>query len=181
MSTPFNPAPQVILDLARELIDLYHADLANANIGFLVRDEAQESGGRIILGKSKKTPDDMRAYVPFDFIIWIAGDWWPQMRPNQQRALLDHELSHCHLSPLGKRSMVPHDMEEFNHIIRRYGFWQPAGAGYATQEAVQARLEYAPTGRVGAVRADVLDQVGDLLDKQTDGADPGGDGEAHQI
>jgi hypothetical protein len=121
----------------------------------------------------------MRAYAPYDFIIWIAGDWWPRLRPHQQRALLDHELSHCHLTPLGKRTLVPHDVEEFNHIIRRYGFWQPAGGGYATQEAVQARLEYAPTGMVGAVPADVLDQVGDLLEHPAaPKGHPRGDGDA---
>lgn len=160
----YTPAPDDVVELAQELIELYHPHLAEARIGLLMREEAGKGNGRVVLGAAKRTPADQRAYVDFDFIIWLAQDWWEHMlSPMQRRALLDHELCHCYVASNGDVSLRGHDIEEFDAIIRRYGFWRPHSE--RTEEAVQARFEYAQgNGRVAA--ADVLDQVGDLLDDE---------------
>ena len=51
------------------------------------------------------------------------------MTPEQRRALIDHELSHCSFLDQVPE-MRHHDIEEFKHIIERYGFWTacPVGA-----------------------------------------------------
>jgi hypothetical protein len=37
---------------------------------------------------------------------------------------VDHELTHCDVDEEGKLSLRPHDLEEFNVIVRRYGLWR---------------------------------------------------------
>jgi hypothetical protein len=174
MSANYQPAPDEIIDLARELIDLYHEDLADARIGLLMRDKAATSNGMTVLGKAKKLSADMRAYLPYDFIIWVAKDYWRILEPMQRRALLDHEL--CHLIMDDDEPKIRgHDIEEFNAIIERYGYWWP-GAGetvLATQRqfGFLRRVGSVTAADLAAVNGDVMDQVGDLFDR--DAADGG--------
>lgn len=68
---------------------------------------------------------------PADFFlisIWYEG--WVNMTPEQRRALIDHELCHCIVEEdeetgNTKLGMRGHDIEEFNEIVSRHGFWRP--------------------------------------------------------
>jgi hypothetical protein len=177
MPAEFGPAPQYIVDLARELIDLYHSELKEVRIGLLVRDEAPISGGVATLGKARKVgPEEQALYDhPYDFVIWFAKDQWVYLSQHQKRALVDHELCHCRISydkdGEQKLEIAKHDLEEFNVILERYGFWHPGGAGKQTERAVQKRFDFEHNGVLEAARlkseespgTDIIDQVDDLL------------------
>ena len=152
MATEWSKATPELLDIATELIDLYHPHLQDASIGFLFRSEAPKSNGHVTLGKAKKISADMNMFMDYDFVIWVALDWWDRLKPGQKVALVDHELHHCWMDAEGKPSMRPHDVEEFNAIIERHGFWWPTAE--ETMQAIQGSLlpvERTKRGRVEAV------------------------------
>lgn len=165
--SPFVAAPDEVVELCEELVTLYHPSLEDASIGLLMRTEKIISNGMVVLGKAKKLPKDVARFVELDFIIWLDyGYWLTVLTPFQQRALLDHELCHCHLPEKGDPKIVPHDIEEFNVIFKRYGFWRP-NAGRATEQAIQSRMEFvAQSGKVKAIDPAALREVllGEVLE-----------------
>lgn len=121
--TEWIKAPEEVLTIAEELIEDHYKHLLGVNIGFIFRDEAPNSGGKITLGKASVVPAHMRPYVDFEFMIWLAEDKWHLANDLQKRALVDHELAHC-IFKEGNPAMRPHDIEEFNDILERYGLWK---------------------------------------------------------
>jgi hypothetical protein len=66
-----------------------------------------------------------------DFMILFDQVQWVQLKPNQQTALVDHELQHCgRFEKIVREKLVMywglrgHDVEEFSCIIQRHGLWQ---------------------------------------------------------
>lgn len=72
-----------------------------------------------------------------DWIIVISADWWEEASDIDREALVFHEAMHCgqqrdkHGEPrfdmLGQPvvGILPHDVEEFHSVVRRYGAWTP--------------------------------------------------------
>lgn len=120
--TTYTKCTETVLNMAREMIDKYHPDLEDAMIGFLFRDEAQMSKGKLVLAAAKKAPAWIQPYAELEFLIIIAEDEWNKMQDSRRMALIDHELSHCTFRK-GEPKIVGHDFEEFHHIIERHGLW----------------------------------------------------------
>lgn len=125
-------------EIARELIDAYHSHLSTARIKYVFRSVPAEERGQIVWGKAKKVTGlnawltveaDQKTYEksepqPF-FVMEIAETVWVQLEEKQKRALVDHELTHFDVDvDTGKYSLRPHDLEEFNIIVRRHGLWR---------------------------------------------------------
>jgi hypothetical protein len=119
----WNEASSELVNMARELINEYHPTLKEARIGFLFRDEAPRSKGRVTMGKAQKVPLHLKPLMDYDFIIWIAEDIWDSLPEERRRALVDHQLSHCYLDPIWGATIRPHDVEEFVDVVDRHGFW----------------------------------------------------------
>jgi len=49
-----------VIDIAQELIREYHENIQECNIGFVFRDEAGTSGGKIVLAKCSKVPQNIK-------------------------------------------------------------------------------------------------------------------------
>lgn len=152
MAVEWTPAPQNIIELAKRIIRTHHPKLADARIAFIMRSEAPTSNGKTTYGKAKKVSAELQVHIPFDFIIWLATDEYRVMTQLQREALIDHELSHCYWDGLNA-SMRPHDVEEFSHIIERYGFWWPGAKSFAdaVQQALPITATEPRTGTVGTV------------------------------
>lgn len=160
MTVEWFHAPKEIIKMAESIIAQYHPHLLDCSIGFIMRSEAPISNGKVTLGKARKVSAEQRVHIDFDFIIWLADDWWHNHLNDAQRtALLDHELCHCRLDDDEKLWIAPHDVEEFNCIIERHGFWWPASA--ETAQAVQATLLELPkrNGRVAAVEVSAMQKL----------------------
>lgn len=153
MAVEWYEASDDVVMLAEQIINEHHPHLLDAKIGFLFRSEAPVSNGRITYGMCKKLGKDMQVYLDYDFIIWLAYDKWMGLSDKQRRALVDHEL--CHAGMTGeaqdKPAILPHDIEEFNCILKRHGFWWPLGD--LTVDAIQPHLplELERRGKVSAV------------------------------
>lgn len=133
-SDKFAPAPEVEFE-ARVLIEVYHERLAQARIKYLFRTESWTSKGRTVYGKASKASERDRAIHGYDFIIVINRGVWRDMTPDQRKALVDHELSHCILTENGSWGIADHDVQEFKQVIDRHGLWAPDLKGFA--EAVR--------------------------------------------
>lgn len=139
MAASFRTASADVIEIAKDIIGKYHPHLRYARIGFLFRSEAPVSGGRVTLGKAKLVTAEMKVYADYDFLIWLAKDRYNLMTEEQKMALIDHELCHCLYDNFEeKASLRGHDLEEFNCILQRYGFWWKGAE--VTAQAVQGHL-----------------------------------------
>lgn len=143
MTVEYSEATEVEL-LARESIEQHHPDLRaeQHRIVYVFRSEAAVSNGKEVWGKARKVTG-LNAFLarggqPF-FVIEIAADIWKHLEPSQQRALVDHELSHCYVTDTGDLTLLPHDIEEFGGIVHRHGLWHQDVQSFA--KVVQLHLE----------------------------------------
>ena len=120
MST-FLEAPQSLLNTIDDLVKDFHPYLANSRIGAMLRKECDDTRGRH--GNAAVVPAVMRDKVEMDFIIWICEHAWNGWGSERRQALVDHQLCHCYFSGSGGPVIRPHEIEEFNEIIERYGFY----------------------------------------------------------
>ena len=153
MATEWCKAPQTVIDIAKDIIKSYHPDLVEARIAFVMRSTALRSGGKLVLGKARKVTDEQQVHIPYDFVIWLAADMWHTLTPIQKQALIDHELSHCQWD-YGEGAFVRgHDVEEFTHIIERYGFWWPGAEPFenAVTQAMLIPVERTGRGSVESI------------------------------
>lgn len=161
MAVEWDLADDHLLEMAKSIIRDHHPLLLEAKVGFMYRSEAQKSSGRYVLGHAKKVSEDMKVFLDFDFIIWIAQANFQRMEIDQQRALVDHELCHCIMGPNGW-AIRHHDFEDFIQIIQRHGMWSTdlKWAGKAFQEAEQPeQIEISAGGRVATLTGDQLKRM----------------------
>ena len=144
----YSDAPDVE-SLAEDLIHLHHPHLIDEPIRYIFRDKAAKKHDKIVRGtasilggrtaffsltEEEWDREEERQESPSFFVIEIAADQWAEMSSQEQQALVDHELSHCWACDVekgkgeGKRpvrslSLRGHDVEEFAHIVQRYGMW----------------------------------------------------------
>lgn len=134
-------ATEAVGPLGADLIERHHQHLRGIRIEYVWRSPAALRGGKVTLGKARKITGlnallagHGQTAVEF-FVIELAAEEWEMLTAHQRAALVDHELNHCFVDAEGKLSLVPHDVEEFGVIVRRYGTWSPDLMAFA--EALQ--------------------------------------------
>lgn len=130
-------APEAI---AKILIPVYHGHLRGRPIAYLWLKD-MERNGKITLGKASKAGGKVRYFGEVEFIIDFNWSWWQRLTPRERIALVDHELTHCGAVE-DKPTMIPHDVEEFSVIVRKWGLWKPdlEEFGKAVTDAAQMSL-----------------------------------------
>lgn len=131
--------------------------LKEAKICLLFADQDMRSKGKRRLGHARKATGFEKLFCGYDFIITLNYLWWRLARPQQKRALLDHELCHCGVvrdkkgqlkidKETGKVQfeMRKHDYEEFHEIIERHGAVLSEAAAHAEsmEKAKQLKLPF---------------------------------------
>ncbi len=152
-----------VLEIAQDLIQKHHPDLQDARVAFVFRDKASKSANKMVLGKASKISDKLKAAgLDYDFLIWLAEKEYSGLLPEQQRALIDHELCHCSFLD-DVPEMRHHDIEEFKSIIERYGFWNYSllEVKPTLMNALQIKLpiEVPERGAVIAIKPEVMDSI----------------------
>lgn len=96
---------------------------AEVSIGFMSSNKAKVSNGKTVFGQCERVPDRYKAFIPYDFLITVYEPNVIDFTSQQIRILLHHELLHCGVNMNAEPTykVVPHDVEEFNEIIDRYG------------------------------------------------------------
>ena len=152
--TGYTDAP-IIREIALDLIT--HTDeyspLMNVEVRYVWRlGTPAKSKGKPVFGKARKI-SGLNAHLAHAadcdlgfFVIEIAHELWRYLEPEQQRALVDHELAHLQVAFDDDDQMTltikGHDVEEFHSVVRRHGAWRPELATLA-ELAGQQRLEVA--------------------------------------
>lgn len=128
----YSDSPE-LLAVGLEVVKKHHPDLASINVGYLFRDKAPVSRGRIVMGMCVKVDDRNHVYSGKDVIIEVGRDAWDQLDDELRVVLVDHELSHIGVDLDDKGNPIltdngrpkvfikPHDIEEFSTILDRYG------------------------------------------------------------
>jgi len=123
-------------NLAKHVIKT-HADLqwirqAKVRIGYCASDNEKTKADQLIFADCRKVPDLYKAFIPYDFIICVYEPNAILLDEKQKEILMYHELLHVGLDPSGKLYVVPHDVEDFNVIIEKYGLhWNGVGDPHA--------------------------------------------------
>ncbi len=152
-----------VLEIAKDLIQKYHPDLKEARVAFVFRDKASKSANKMVLGKASKISDKLKAAgLDYDFLIWLAEEEYSELLPEQQRALIDHELCHCSFLDQVPE-MRHHDIEEFKCIIERYGFWNMSLLEIkpALTNALQMKMDFEipERGAIVTIKPELMDSI----------------------
>lgn len=140
MANELVPVTKEVLDLVREIVEEHEPHLSELSLAVLFWKESPQKGSKLVLGQAKKVTKEYQALgFDHDFIIFISMPQFYNMNEQQQRALIHHELLHCGYDDEDEKAyIVPHDFEEFDKILKLYGFWWPMAE--KTVEAVQVAL-----------------------------------------
>ena len=161
MAVEWVPVDDEVIEMAKEAIEQWHPDLADASIAFIFRTEAPQSNGRITYGAASRIkPEHQLLGLDHDFLIWLAQDKWYTLTDAQRMALVDHELCRLTYNEKDQPKLVDHDIQEFACVIERHGFWWPNPERFI--EAVQAAMpmmELRRGGRVEAVGKEFIEAV----------------------
>ena len=112
---------------------LHWLALADIRIGFLRSFREKRSHGKDVLGECVKVNELYEPFCPYDFLIVIYAENIVQLNDEQMYVLMFHELLHIGMDEKDgelKYRVLPHDIEEFDEIISRYGLhWAAPGRG----------------------------------------------------
>jgi len=154
--TKFTECPPEILSIAWDLINRHHDHLREARIGFIFRDEAQQSKGRTVFVSVRKPPLWLEAFdasFEYDFIIEIAENIYAELKGERREALIDYALCHCGMGKNGWVIIAP-DIEGYKGNVDRYGFWNSELLKAAdTFRNAQMRLPNIEMGTRGNMKA----------------------------
>lgn len=109
-------------------------DIVDADVKYVVlkSDYAKIENNRIIYAECKKIPDKDKWAKPFDFEIVVYEPNCDYFTDEQMDILLEHELRHIGVDfsdDEPKLFIYPHDVEDFDKIINKYGahWWYEGG------------------------------------------------------
>ena len=129
--------------IGNALCEQVHRHLRTERTGYLFKKKLGGRGEKITMAKASIVSPKLKFFAELDFLVDISWEVWMHLEPHQRVALIDHELSHFGIDETDKgekvRVIFPHDVEEFDGIIRRWGFWKPDVANFAG--AVREQLE----------------------------------------
>jgi hypothetical protein len=144
-------APGAICErLVRTCKEFEHLKDGEPRILILFRTMPKIKGGRTVLGECcmPSVQGSLRSLFEWlmierfgfypDFLILLDTEFWEASDDRTREALMFHELMHAdqkrdqYGAPMfGKESGLPlwcvrpHDLEEFDAVVRRYGAWSP--------------------------------------------------------
>ncbi|MCK5652569.1 MAG: hypothetical protein KAJ42_14370 [Gemmatimonadetes bacterium] len=129
--------------MAGVLIPKFHPELTNVSVKYLFQ-ENMGSTLRTVWGKAAKSPARWLYLTSIDFVLTFNWTIWKTLTAPQQAALVDHELEHCFVEETAEGTKLvlhPHDLEEFNTTVRRWGLWRSNVANFI--DAARPQMELA--------------------------------------
>ena len=143
MGVEYLKPKQEMVDLVDEIRAEFHQHLKPFRIGVIMWDGERKKGDKALLGKAGKVPDRIKPLLvddQLDALIEFSWDFWQLAKPYQRRALVDHELCHLVTDDNGNLRVTGHNLEEFNAVIHRHGFWLDDVK--QTAKVIQHRLDF---------------------------------------
>lgn len=114
--------------IARQLIKkrklLQNIRKSNVRIAYLESDHELKKAGKVVYGQCEKIAEKYKWSIPYDFTITLFTPNIERLTEKQIEIVIYHELLHVGVEFDGNEeiySIVPHDIEDFSAIIKRYG------------------------------------------------------------
>jgi len=125
----------VLKKLAQEVMAAHGETFAHltdrdhpCRIRYLACDRMKTSNGKAVFADTTKVSDKMKAISDTDFIITFYNPACETLSAEALKILMFHELMHVGYDSDQKYWIVPHDVEDFECIITRYGIhWTDIG------------------------------------------------------
>jgi hypothetical protein len=124
----FRDADEDVLAVVRSVREEYFTSLQGAEIKVLMDTKKRTSGGKIVLGRMKKTTElekhlsigESGAGEGFDYIMYLDELAWDIGGEEDRRRLVRHELRHCEVQAEAANpyKVKGHDIEDFEEEIR---------------------------------------------------------------
>lgn len=105
-------------ELGEKIKEELFPELSEVSIIWLESERRKTSHGKIIFADCTKTTPKYEWCCDYDYMITVYQPNVAYMTDEQIAILLEHELMHVNPNGTG---VVPHDVEEFEKIIRKYG------------------------------------------------------------
>ena len=113
------------MELAAGVISQWHEHLTNVTIAYLSVEEMKTRNVETWAKIRKASPVEQALSPGTDLILVVNETVWGELSKAQRIALLDHEFCHAAWdSEKGEIKMAHHDLEEFNTVVRRHGYWR---------------------------------------------------------
>ncbi len=122
----FEDATQDVIDMVDKVKREAFAHLLNAKIKILMDTKKRKSGGKYVLGRIKKTNDELKALAlnefdqPYDYILFLDNVVFNAIDEFDKIRIIRHELQHCEVdienadNPYKIRG---HEVEDFHDEI----------------------------------------------------------------
>lgn len=132
-----------VTELAAEVIKQYRPELADTEIVYIMREKAGKKGGKTVIATARKVATKENVVHTYEgkpdvtFVVEIGADAWKELSPEQQRAVMHHELCHCGFEDTEdggpEPAVIPHDIEEFSAVVEAHGFYMKDVVDFATK------------------------------------------------
>lgn len=115
-------------EMSEEIIREKRPDIlaCGISVGFIASTIKKRVGKtKIVLGECRKVQELHSLFCPYDFLIIIYEPNCEGLTEDQIKILLWHELNHIGIDDEGNTFLNPHDVEEFDDIIKAHGIhWE---------------------------------------------------------
>lgn len=119
-------APE-LANIARRLIEEhgFFGHLDHCRIDYKWRRKGSNAKGKRTIGGVSRVSGIWSAYVPFNFVVWLAADTarMAGFTDRQVEAAIFHQLCHLDQDAKGNWIKASHDFEGFGAEVRHYGAW----------------------------------------------------------
>lgn len=145
----FEDASDDVIAVVNEVRQADFTSLQGAEIKVLMDQKKRLSGGKIVLGRMKKT-NELERHLSvnesgtnegFDYILYLDELAWDIASEEDRRRLVRHELQHCDVdieSATNPYKIKGHDIEDFEEEIRRNN----DNIAWGRELAERTQLEY---------------------------------------
>lgn len=169
MNTEYAKADEVRA-ISEKLIALFHPHLLGVRVEYVFLSRTPISQNRETWARIRKV-SGLNAWLatelpeaepePF-FVMEVAKPIWDALAPEQQIALVDHELAHAgYDEEKDTIALRGHDVEEFSAVVGRHGAWRESLAVFA-QELKRASTASQESAAIARILERERRQLGEL-------------------
>ena len=97
----FEDAPKQTIDFVENVLNQNFPELQGCLMKVMYDNKKRKSGGRLVLGRMKKTNDELKAFATdengnaYDYIMFLDRLVCDNIEEKDREKLVFHELSHC--------------------------------------------------------------------------------------
>ena len=104
-----------------EFDDLAHLDDPGCRIAYQYCDQEKQNKGKVVFADTEVIKEKLREYCPYEFLITFYEPNCQGLDDEHLKRLMYHELKHVGWDGDNKFGINPHDYEDFQACIDKWG------------------------------------------------------------